>query len=80
MTTAVIILSAILLIIVLFNLRKIGSFLYAITIFPWELLFSGSTSTGNGAGMFAPIAGFFAVGIQLIVLGGLGFGAWLIWG
>jgi hypothetical protein len=71
-------LTVILSIIVLCNLRKIGSFIYGITIHPWTLLFS-SSSTGNGAGMFGPLVGLFCIGLQFVALLGGTFLTLFIW-
>jgi hypothetical protein len=78
MNALTIILAVILAIIVLCNLRKIGSFIYGITIYPWTLLLS-SNSTGNGAGIFGPFIGLFCIALQLIALLGGTFLGLFIW-
>jgi hypothetical protein len=78
MNAITVILAIILTIIVLCNLRKIGSFLYGITIYPWSLLL-GSSSTGNGAGIFGPLIGLFCIGLQFLALVGAGLIGLAIW-
>jgi hypothetical protein len=75
----IIILAAILFVVALFNIKKIGSFIHAFTIWPWELLLDNKASTGNGAGMFGPILGLILVAGQLLVVI-VGVILWLIFG
>lgn len=78
MNVITIILAVILAIIALVNIRRIGTFLYGIIIYPWVMLLDNHGSTGNGAGIFGPLIGLFCISLQFFIVGGIitGIVAW----